>query len=102
MRRRAWVAWGLLALGLALGLAGQVLPGGSTWDLFSGLFVAVAIGLAVSLLPFWRRWLAPLVPMPDLFQAPRPTERWCARCGHPTARRGPCRTCGHTPASGGR
>jgi len=98
VRRRAVVAWALLALAVALG-AVRTLTKASALDLPAGLCLLVAAGLGISLLPVWRRVLPSLAPLPGLFQAPRASERWCGRCGHPTARRGPCRTCGHTPAS---
>lgn len=97
MRRRAWAAWALLALGILLGLLGRALPGREAWDLLGGLALLAALVLAVALLPFWGRVLPTLQPFPGLFRAPRPSERWCARCGHATPRKGACRTCGHAP-----
>lgn len=91
------MAWGLLALGILLGLLGRVLPAGDVWNLLGGLALLAAIALGVSLLPFWGRVLPMLQPFPGLFRAPRPSERWCAHCGNPTARKGACKTCGHTP-----
>lgn len=97
MRRRAWAAWGLLALGILLGVLGRSLPGRKAWDLLGGVALLGAIVLAVSLLPFWSRVLPTLQPFPGLFRSPRASERWCGRCGHPTPRKGACRTCGHAP-----
>lgn len=105
MRRRAWWAWGLLALGVLLGVLGRSLPGRGAWDLLGGLALLAAIVLGLTLLPFWGRLLPPLQPFPGLFRAPRASERWCGRCGNPTPRKGACRTCGHalrTAASRGK
>lgn len=102
MRRRAWVAWACLALGIAFGILGRVAPGRDTWNLFAGLLFLTAVGLGVTLLPIARRLVPGLADMPDLFDRPRPSERWCANCGHPTGKKGPCRTCGDTPVSRGK
>jgi hypothetical protein len=102
VRRRAWAAWALLALGIGLALLGRVLPGREAWELSGGLALLAALTLALGLLPFWSRALPALPPFPGLFRAPRAGERWCARCGGPTPRKGACRTCGHTPASRGK
>lgn len=102
MRRRAWAAWALLALGILLGLLGRIAPGGDAWNLLGGLALLAAVALGVSLLPAWGRVRPALQPFPGLFQAPRPHERWCAACGRPTPAKGACRTCGHTPISRGR
>lgn len=99
MRRRAWIAWGALASGIALGILGRVLPGARTWNLLAGIAFLLAIVLGLSLLPLARRLMPSLVDFPDLFDRPRPNERWCTTCGHPTAARGPCRTCGTAPVS---
>lgn len=98
MRRRAWVAWGCLVGGIGLGILGRVLPGASTWNLLAGLAFLVAIILGLSVLGLAKRLMPSLTDIPDLFDRPRPNERWCATCGHPTGARGPCRTCGATPA----
>jgi hypothetical protein len=99
VRRRAWLAWGVLALGLAFGVAGRDLPGGRAWNLLAGLCLVAALVVAVTLLPWWGRFRPQVTPLVALFRAPRKTERWCTRCGTPTARKGPCRLCGHTPRS---
>ncbi|HUR25255.1 MAG TPA: hypothetical protein VM327_04475 [Candidatus Thermoplasmatota archaeon] len=99
MRRRAMAAWGVFALGLALGVAGRDLPGGRAWNLLAGVCLAAALTLAVTLLPWWSRFRPTVTPLAGLFRAPRKSERWCSRCGIPTARKGPCRLCGHTPTS---
>lgn len=91
------MAWALLALGIGLGLLGRTLPGGEAWDLLGGLALLAAIGLGLSLLPFWGRLLPRLAPFPSLFRTPRATERWCTRCGNPTPAKGACRSCGHAP-----
>ena len=101
MRRRAWLAWLVLAAGLGVGVAGAHLPGKAAWDLLSGLLVLAAAALGVSLLP-WGRWFPAVQPMPGLFARPSPRERWCTQCGSVTSRGGPCRRCGHTPASRGK
>lgn len=97
MRQRALAAWVLLGLGLALAVAGRSLPAERVWSTIAGLFLLTAIGLGVSLLPIWKGLVAPVQPLPDLFQRPSASERWCSRCGNPTARKGPCRACGHAP-----
>ena len=97
MRRRAWAAWGALALGIVLGLLGRALPGASAWNLLAGIALLAAILLGLSLLPVWARLLPDLPPYPDLFAQPSARQRWCATCGHPTARAGPCSTCGDPP-----
>lgn len=102
MRRRALVALGLAAAGLGLAVAAPHLPGERGWNVLAGLLLVAAIVLGLSLLPVWRGLLPPRAPIEDLFTVPRATERWCDRCGHPTPRKGACRTCGHTPASRGR
>ena len=97
MRRRAWAAWALLALGILLGVLGRALPGREVWDLLGGMALLAAIVLGIGLLPFWGRVLPTLQPFPGLFRPPRDSERWCPRCGNPTPRKGACRVCGHTP-----
>jgi hypothetical protein len=99
VRRRAWIAWGALAIGIAFGILGRVLPGADTWNLLAGIAFLVAIVLGLSLLRLGRHVLPGLVDFPDLFDRPRPNERWCANCGHPTGSKGPCRHCGQTLAS---
>lgn len=101
MRRRAWVAWGCVALFVAFGIVGRV-TGTEAWNLLAGLLLFTALVLGVTLLPIARRLVPGLADMPDLFDRPRPNERWCATCGHPTGRIGPCRTCGATPPSRGK
>lgn len=96
MRRRAWIAWGCLAAGIALGILGRVLPGAAAWNLLAGIAFLVALVLGLSLL-LGHRIMPGLVDMPDLFDRPRPNERWCATCGHPTMAKGPCRHCGAAP-----
>ena len=91
------MAWGVFTLGLALGVAGRDLPGGRAWNLLGGICLIAALVLAVTLLPWWGRWRPQVTPLARLFATPRPSERWCSRCGTPTARKGPCRLCGHTP-----
>ncbi|MEK6974989.1 MAG: hypothetical protein AABY18_01440 [Candidatus Thermoplasmatota archaeon] len=102
MRRRAWIAWGCLVVGIVFGILGRVLPGTDTWNLLAGILFLTAIVLGLSLLPVARKVVPGLVDFPDLFDRPRPNERWCASCGHPTGAKGPCRSCGATPASSGR
>jgi hypothetical protein len=102
VRKRAWLAWGVLTLGLAFGVAGTGLPGGRAWNLLAGICLLVALGLALTLLPWWARWRPTVKPLPGLFAAPRPSERWCSHCGARTARKGACKLCGHTPASLGK
>lgn len=97
MRRRALAALALAAGGLLLAVLAPHLPGERGWNVLAGLLLVAAIVLGLSLLPFWRGLMPPLPPMEGLFTVPRGLERWCARCGNPTARRGPCRECGHTP-----
>lgn len=97
MRRRAWIAWGCLAVGIAFGILGRVLPGGQTWNLLAGIAFLTAIVLGLTLLPIGRHIVPGLEDIPDLFDRPRPNERWCATCGHPTGAKGPCRHCGATP-----
>lgn len=99
VRRRAWVALACLGLGILFGLLGRVAPGAATWNLLAGLLVLAALALGLTLLGLGRRLLPGLAPMPDLFERPRPNERWCLACGHPTGANGPCRACGHTPVS---
>jgi hypothetical protein len=102
VRRRAWAAVGIFVLGLALGVAGRDLPGGRAWNLLAGLCLIAALVLALTLLPWWSRFRPTVTPLGGLFRAPRKTERWCARCGTPTARSRPCHLCGHTPVSLGK
>ena len=89
-------------LGIGFGILGRVLAGADTWNLLAGILFLAAIVLGVSLLPIARQLLPGLVDFPDLFDRPRPNERWCASCGHPTGSAGPCRVCGATPVSRGR
>jgi hypothetical protein len=98
VRRRAWIAWGCLALGIVFGILGRVLPGADTWNLLAGILFLAAIVLGLSLLRLAQRVMPALVDFPDLFDRPRLNERWCATCGHPTGAKGPCRTCGATPS----
>lgn len=93
MRRRAWAAWGALTLGIVLGVLGRILEQ-DAWNLLAGLCLLAAIVLALSLLPVARALIPGLQDFPDLFDEPRPTERWCATCGHPTQDGRPCLTCG--------
>ena len=99
MRQRALAAWVLAGLGLVLAVAGRSLPAERVWGSIAGLFLLAAIVLGLSLLPFWKGLVAPVQPLPDLFQKPTGSERWCSRCGNPTPRKGPCRVCGHAPAT---
>lgn len=102
MRQRAWLAIAFAAVGLGLAVAAPQMPGKQGWNVLAGLLLVAAIGLGLSLLAFWRQVFPPLPPMAGLFEAPRASQRWCSRCGRPTARQGPCQSCGHTPASRGK
>ena len=100
MRRRALAAWALAAVGLLLAVLAPHLAGARGWNVIAGLLLVAAIVLGLSLLPFWRKVMPALPPMEGLFTRPRPSERWCSRCGNPTPRQGACRECGHTPRPG--
>lgn len=102
MRRRGWIAWGCVAGLIAFGILGQVLPGEDAWNFLAGLLLIIAVILGLTLLPIARKLMPSLVDFPDLFDRPRPNERWCANCGHPTGASGPCRSCGTTLVSGAR
>lgn len=99
MRRRAWIAIGLVGLGFLLGAAGRETEV-AFFSTLGGFSFVVAIGLFVSLLPFWVRLRDKVPPMPGLFPVLRASERWCTRCGSPTGEAGPCRVCGHQPREG--
>jgi hypothetical protein len=93
--RRVWVAAGLLAVGLSLGLV-QRETGGRGLLVVSGLFDLAAIVLVVSLLPFWDRLGWRLPPAGRLFTRPRRGEKWSARDGRPVT----VHTATKRPASG--
>ena len=99
MRRRAWIAWACLLVGIVFGILGRVLAGADTWNLLAGLFFLAAIVLGVSLLSLGKRILPGLRDFPDLFDRPRPGERWCASCGHPAGAQTACKLCGSPPTS---
>jgi hypothetical protein len=86
---------GVLALGLGLGAAARSLPAERAWNLLAGLCLIAALVVGLTLLPWWTDRRAALAPLPYLFKAPRPSERWCTRCGSATPKKGPCRLCGH-------
>lgn len=92
MRARVWLLAGAVVLGLALGFLGRG-TGVEALDVAAGLAWSVALGLGVSLLPFWKRVLPPVPPMPGLFDRVQEQERWCVHCGSPTRQEGPCQVC---------
>lgn len=85
---------GAAGLALALGAVGRAVDA-EALDLFSGLFWIAAIVLAISLLPFWRRTLPEVPPMPGLFSPVPEGHRWCTHCGTPAPRGAACGVCGH-------
>lgn len=97
VRRRAWWAWGALALTVLFGIMGRAVPPADAWNLLAGVFLLAAVGLGVSLLPFWPRLAPGLVDFPDLFDRPNAHERWCVVCGHVAGARAACSTCGSLP-----
>jgi len=94
MRRLAWTALGLFALGFGAGLVAQYGGVPAFAYLAGSLFLAAGVA-GLALLP-WRRLVPGLEPMPGLFPKPGEGERWCDRCGR-TTREGPCVHCGHAP-----
>ena len=97
MRRRAWIAVGVLAVGLGLGAAARELPATRAWNLVAGLCLLASLAIAVTLLPWWSRWRPTVKPLPGLFAPPRGSERWCSTCGSRTPRKGACKLCGNVP-----
>lgn len=89
MRKRAIVAGGLLAAGFAVALLARA-AAPDALDPVAGLLLLASAGVALSLLPVWRRLRGP--PMPGLFERPAPGERWCPVCGRP-APPGACPRC---------
>lgn len=94
VRRRVVVMVVVFALALALGFTGRATDV-EALDVLSGLFWIAGIVLALSLLPFWSRVLPRIEPMHGLFEPVDEGQRWCSRCGTPTAQHGPCHVCGH-------
>ena len=92
MRARVWLLLGAVVLGLAFGFLGRH-AGVDGFNVASGLAWLAALGLGAGLLPFWRRALPPVPPMPGLFDRVGEGQRWCVHCGSPTPREGPCQVC---------
>lgn len=66
MRRKAIVAWSLLALALLFGFLGRATDADALY-FFSGLGFLGALGIAISFLPFWARFREHVPAMPGLF-----------------------------------
>ncbi len=96
MRPRIWIIIAAIVLALGFGFTGRATDM-AAMDRLSGLAWFVAIITAVTLLPFWARILPQVAPMPGLFRRPAHDERWCPRCGSPTARSVACTVCGAEP-----
>lgn len=94
MRRRAWIALGTIAAGLAIITIGLVARTTAT-EVPGGLLVAAGLVVGLTLLPFWAKTFPPLPPMADLNATPGPGMRWCAGCGRPAPAEKACVSCGN-------
>ncbi len=96
MRTRVWVLLAAVAAGLLFGFLGRGLEQG--WaEVVAGFAFLVALLLGLSLLPFWRRVLLPVPPMPGLFDPVGADQRWCVHCGNPAPADARCTVCGQSP-----
>lgn len=93
VRRRAWAAWGALALAVLLLALGNM-AATKALNPVAALLVLAALGLFLSLHPVWARLLPPLPPMPGLSDRPSASQRWCVHCGRPAPRSTACASCG--------
>ncbi|MGB0651683.1 MAG: hypothetical protein ACPGQL_00650 [Thermoplasmatota archaeon] len=89
---RAWVAIGTFVVALVLSSIGAATEA-SFVNFLGGLLLISALVVAVSGLPVFARLRATVEPMPDLFAAPGPGQRWCAACGRPTPEGAACAHC---------
>lgn len=93
VRLRVWLLSGSIALALLFGFLGRGTDV-EAFDILAGLLWMAAIGLGISLLPFWRRVLPPVPAMPGLFDSVPDQGRWCIACGNSTPKGIQCSICG--------